>query len=70
MLRDPKIIRKLRLKLNLTEDTTFQKAIAFHALSFNQNNVPSDFIFFVAKDKNEISKYFGQRVTNSVKNIL
>jgi hypothetical protein len=68
MLSDQKIVRKLKLKLNLTEGTICQKAIAFHALSFEQNDVPSDFVVFVTKDKSEISTYFGQRVTDSIKN--
>lgn len=68
MLADQKIVRKLKLKLSLKEGTVCQKAIAFHALSFEQSDVPSNFVVFVAKDRSEISTYFGPKVKDSVKN--
>ena len=70
ILGDKKIVQKLKLKLGLTEDTVCQKAIAFHAISFEETDVPLNFVVFVTLNRNEVSTMFGRKVSDSIKSIL
>lgn len=70
MFNDPRFIEKLRSKLNFPSGSIFQKAIAFHSSSFDQNRVPQGFVLFLVKGKDDVYTFFTNSVIDSVATAL